>query len=340
MRVYFDPKQLNHDPRLVIHNGKVAPFAEIPERAVVILDRLRLVGYPILQPQPVDYKILQQVHDDVYLEFLKQTTDIKDTDLLVPDTFPDDYRLKLKVPELYNHCGAFALDCSSPISNRTFESALASAGAAYSAALCVLNGEESVAYALCRPPGHHASTLRYGGSCFINTAAIAAFTFIDKGYQVLIIDIDDHHGSGTQFLTYDKSNPALISIHASPSYEYPYYSGFKDEKGIDQGLGYNINLPYDKDCTPEQWYNSITTAVIKYLPKFKPDVLIISLGTDSEPNDPEGGEVGLMPEDFNKIGKFFESLDLPTVIVQEGGYNLMNLDENVYSFLKAWDDVK
>lgn len=335
MKVYFNKKQLEHKIDKISYNGNTVLYHETPERALVILKKLKDNNFEIYNSKDIDFKLLQQIHNNLYLDYLYETQ-YTDSPFCV-DTFPDDPRLKLRIMSIKNHGGAFAYDSTTGIMDKTFESALASASTAYEAAKCVGEGKDNVAYGLCRPPGHHAASMRFGGFCYINNAAFAAQYLLECDLKPLIVDIDDHHGSGTQSIFYDRSDVFTFSIHADPHIEYPYFSGYEDEIGIDEGKGYNKNIIFEKNTTFEKWFSLLVKNLNPTVKSFKPTCLVISIGCDTEKGDVEGGEVEENSLNFKKIGQYFSHLNLPTVIIQEGGYDIKNLADNVYQFLSGFD---
>jgi acetoin utilization deacetylase AcuC-like enzyme len=190
-------------------------------------------------------------------------------------------------------------------------------------------------YGLCRPPGHHAMADQFGGYCFFNNAAVAAQRLIDRGAErVAILDVDYHHGNGTESIFLHRSDVVFVSIHADPREEFPWFAGFADERGIGDGEGANLNLPLAKGATAEAWFAALDTA-LGFVDDVRPDGLVVSLGVDAYEHDPLG-TFALTTADFTRAGEGIRSLRLPTVIVQEGGYAVDALGSNVAAFLAAW----
>ena len=220
-----------------------------------------------------------------------------------------------------------------PIMGDTWFAATAAASGAYAAAQHLRKTGE-LSYALARPPGHHASANKFGGYCYLNNAAIAA-RYLSHYGKVLILDFDFHHGNGTQSIFYDSCDVFYLSIHGDPSIEYPYFTGFENETGIDDGVGYNLNVPLDLHCGPDAYFPALEAALSKVYKTMEPDYVVVSSGFDIADNDPLG-HFGLRPEDFTHLGKLIQGLGKKTIVVQEGGYLVDMLGVNVESFLRAF----
>ncbi|HYH13929.1 MAG TPA: histone deacetylase family protein, partial [Flavisolibacter sp.] len=215
----------------------------------------------------------------------------------------------------------------------TYEASIGAVNTALTGAELILEKGERVVYALCRPPGHHAAHHATGGYCYFNNAAIAAEYFSEHG-QVAILDIDYHHGNGTQDAFYDRKSPLYISLHADPSDAYPFSSGFDDEKGYGQGEGYTINYPLPTDTNNESYLAALDKA-LNDIKKFKADFLVVSAGFDTFEDDTIGG-LGLTVPAYSEIGVRINALNLPTLLVQEGGYDIPHLPIMVTKFLQQF----
>jgi acetoin utilization deacetylase AcuC-like enzyme len=206
---------------------------------------------------------------------------------------------------------------------------LASANCALSAAEAVANEGHS-AFALCRPPGHHAGKDYAGGYCFINNAAVAANWLSAQG-SVAVLDVDYHCGNGTQDIFYDRSDVLTISIHADPNFEYPYYAGYAHETGSGEGMGFHKNFPLEKGADEARYLSALDEA-LTLIREFAPRHVVISAGMDIYAEDPLG-KIQVSTQGIGEIGKKISALELPTVIVMEGGYNNEALGNNIVSFL-------
>ncbi len=225
--------------------------------------------------------------------------------------------------------GYYAFGTGSPILEGTWEAAYWSAQCALSAAGRILRGDR-VAYALCRPPGHHAAADLYGGFCYLNNAAIAARALQQEGGRVAVLDVDYHHGNGTQAIFYDDPEVLYYSIHADPTENYPFYWGYADERGAGPGEGTNYNAPLPRGTGDADYLRHLDAALLT-IADFAPQALVLSLGLDTAVGDEVGGFT-ITPEGFREMGRRIADLGLPTAIVQEGGYRLATLGENAVAF--------
>ncbi|MBT3533365.1 MAG: histone deacetylase family protein, partial [Rhodospirillaceae bacterium] len=230
--------------------------------------------------------------------------------------------------------GYYVADTGCPIGPGTWEATLVSAHVALTAADLVLNGE-TAAYALCRPPGHHAYGDLAGGFCFLNNVAIAAQHMRARSDRVAILDVDVHHGNGTQGIFYDRSDILFCSLHGDPSGFYPYYAGYGDERGTGAGEGYNLNLPQPPGTGDDAYLRSLDTALSAIM-DFAPDYLLVSLGLDTQENDPLG-ILSITTDGFARMGAAIGALGGPSLIVQEGGYLCDEMADNLLAFLKGFE---
>ncbi|MGH7145158.1 MAG: histone deacetylase family protein, partial [Planctomycetota bacterium] len=227
-----------------------------------------------------------------------------------------------------------------PVSRSTYAAALLAVQDALAGVGALLNGEP-LAYALCRPPGHHAEQDRYGGFCFFGNAAIAADQLARRGVKpgarhgkVAVIDVDYHHGNGTQHLLYERFDAFYLSLHGDPRFAYPHFTGWPDEIGAGAGEEHNLNLPlpHDTDCAH---YLKTLDVGLEAVSRYGPDWVVVSLGFDIHRHDPVGG-LGIATEDFRAIGAALKGLNRPTLVVQEGGYAEADLGPSASAFFSAW----
>jgi acetoin utilization deacetylase AcuC-like enzyme len=231
----------------------------------------------------------------------------------------------------YGRIGWFCFDTSSPLSEGSWPAALASADIALSGVDRLLAGERIV-YSLCRPPGHHATRSAFGGFCLLNNAAIAAQALLDGGARrVTILDVDAHHGNGTQQIFYQRGDVQFVSIHMDPEWNYPWFIGRAEERGDGRGAGANLNLPLPAGTTGDHYLTDLTTGV-EALNAFDPDYVVVSLGVDPAAGDPTAG-LALTTDDFNAVGTMLGTIDRPLLIVQEGGYQLHRVGADVRAVL-------
>ncbi len=302
-----------HNPPYEIYDGVYESYAEKPERIESIVNYLREKGFEKLySPENFSIDYIYNIHHKEYIRFLqRRSNSLKEDEVLYP-----------------SYC---IMDTYTPIVAKTYDAAISSVDVALSGAKYIKNGEQ-LAYSLCRPPGHHADYKTMGGYCYFNNAAIAA-NFLSKYGKVAILDIDFHHGNGTQNIFYERSDVLYVSIHADPKFKFPYSSGFENEKGKGEGLGYNKNYPLPLGIENGEYIRTLRMA-IKDVEKFSPKFLIISLGFDTYEKDPIGGFRLTIPI-YRTIAKDISSLKLPTLIIQEGGYAVNALGKIAYEFLQG-----
>lgn len=275
---------------------------------------------------------LHPYHDYIYntCQTLKD-----DKEEFYPDLFPGEGAHLKKKADSPLWGGIWCTDAVTPIKKKTYEVARASAETALTGAQLLREGKEQAVYALCRPSGHHAGPRVFGGYCYFNNAATAAEYLLPSG-KVAIVDIDYHHGNGTQEFFDEVKSVFTSSIHGNPEFEYPYFWGYSEEKGKGQAIGTNHNEPLPPGIQLRE-YSQALGRILDQIQKFNPAFLIISSGFDTHENDPIGS-FKLKTEDYTQIGRQFKSIGLPTLICQEGGYNLNVIGECVKNFLKGFID--
>ena len=337
MKAFFANEQKRHDPKGFLSSGAPQPNPEQPERAERLLAGARAAGCDILRPREHGLGPIAAVHTPEYLEFLENIYPrwqrIEDASQeVIPNIHPlaRDGRYPASA---VGQAGYHMADTSCPISAETWESACWSAWSAVDAADIVLAGERA-AYALCRPPGHHAFADVAGGFCFINNSAVAAQRLLSKSDRVAILDVDLHHGNGTQGIFYARSDVLTVSIHADPVRFYPFFWGHADERGDGPGLGYNLNLPLPRKTGDDGFLAAHDTGLSRSR-SYAPDARVVALGLDAFEGDPFGG-LSVTTDGFARIAETIAGLRLPTVIVQEGGYLCDDLGANLTAFLGDW----
>ena len=325
MKAFYSPAHAAHDPPFEVAGAVRIDHPEKPSRAEAICQALQQADWAeVLAPQQFTREDLLGIHDEGYLEYLATIYPAWvaagfSAEGVVPDCFPPRGPHRPPV-DLVRRAGYYGIDSGTPIVAGTWEAARASAGCALSAAEAVAAGER-FAYALCRPPGHHAGADYCAGFCYLNNAALAADRLRRRGAAKLaILDVDYHHGNGTQDLFWRSGAVFFASIHADPATDYPYYTGFENEQGRGPGAGCNLNLPLP-DGTGEAEYLRALAAALEAIDRFAPEQLVLSLGADTYAEDPLG-RFALPPESYAKIGRAIAALALPVVAVQEGGYNV------------------
>ena len=334
MRCFWDERQRGHAPVSEFFNGALHPAAETAERVDAIL---AAIG-PTEAPRDFGMVPLLKVHTPDYLALLETAhaewrAAGRDGDAF-PYTFPIVGRRPLDLTRIDARLGRHSFDTATPIGERTWDSAYWSAQTALAALDAVLGGESS-AFALTRPPGHHAGVDYLGGYSYLNNAAITAEAALAAGIrQVAILDVDYHHGNGTQDLFYDRSDVAYASIHADPVMDYPYFWGHADESGGGDGDGYNLNLPLPRG-TDWTAYRAALDKALDWIGRFDANLLIVSYGADTYSGDPIS-HFALDTHDYRPMSQAIAALGLPTLIVMEGGYAVDALGANVAGFLSGF----
>lgn len=259
-----------------------------------------------------------------------------DNEEFYPDLFPGE---GAHLPRKFDNPlwgGIWCTDAVTPIMKKTYEVARASAETALTGAELLLNESESVVYSLCRPSGHHAGPRVFGGYCYFNNVVTSAEFLLPAG-KVAILDIDYHHGNGTQEFFQETKSVFTASIHGDPEVEYPYFWGYADETGIGQAEGTNHNEPLPKGTSLAE-YSTALARILKSFQKFDPAYLIVAAGFDTHETDPIGG-FKLRTEDYVEIGKQLKAFGVPTLICQEGGYNVEVLGKCVLNFLSGFMEI-
>jgi acetoin utilization deacetylase AcuC-like enzyme len=335
MRGVFDPLQLGHAPVSELHNGAMMPYSESPARAEAIAAALGP-----LEPA-VDHGEgpLAAVHDRAYLDFLRTAHDrwlqAGRTGDAIAYAFPVVARRALDLQRIDALMGRYSFDASTPVMAGTWAAAYASAQSALTALDIVTVGGERAAFALCRPPGHHAGPDYCGGYCYLNSAAIAAQAAIDGGAnRVAILDIDYHHGNGTQDIFWRRGDVFYASLHADPATDYPFYWGHADEVGEGEGRGANLNLPLPQGTGLDAFRRAQGQA-LEAIARFAPDLLVVSYGADTWEGDPIS-HFKLTTADFAVLARDIAACGWPSLVVMEGGYAVDALGANAARFLGGW----
>ena len=350
MRVFKTDSHSRHHPKSFLARGVPQPCPERPERGDILLAAVSGAGHTIVDADPVNLAALRRVHDPAYLAFLERAwDDWSALDGHGPEIVPNVHstRNMARVPEaIVGRAGHYQADTACPIGPGTWEGVTASAGVAVSAAEALMADMQGAgagarapfAYALCRPPGHHAFADQAGGFCFLNNSALAAEACLAGGARrVAILDVDVHHGNGTQGIFYDRNDVLTVSLHGDPRHYYPFFAGYADERGAGSGRGFNINKPLPKG-TNDQAYHQVLDAVLEDIAAYRPDVLIVALGLDASEADPLAF-FGVTTDGFRHIGTLLAQADLPTLLVQEGGYISDVLGANLVAVLGGFEDA-
>lgn len=326
MKIFWDPVQLAHAPRFFLQRGLVRPNFEVPARADSLLAGVAALGLTPEAPPAADRAALIAVHDGAYLDFLRDSPAgwaalPEKGPELVPNIHPSPEMLANGARPgrtVIGQLGWFTADTSCPIAAETWPAALAAAAGAIAAADEAASGRH--AYALARPPGHHAYAARAGGHCYVNNAAIAAQRLRARGAaRVAVLDIDSHHGNGTQGIFWDRADVLFVSLHGDPEGYYPWYVGHAEERGAGTGLGFNLNRPLPRGADDAAWLAALDDGLAA-IRAFRADALVLSLGFDASVDEPLGF-LRVTADGFARAGAAVAALGLPTAIVQEGGYN-------------------
>ena len=334
MKSFFDPRQFAHAPLRELHNGGFVDFAEKPVRA----ETIRAAIGEISAPTDHGEAAIRAVHDAGYLDFLKTgparwAAAGREGDV-IGYIWPIVGRRPLKLDRIDALAGQYSLDASTPLTADTWDAAYWSAQAVLSALDAVLAGDRA-AFALCRPPGHHAGADYLGGYCYLNTAAIAAQAARDAGAKhVAILDIDYHHGNGTQDIFWTRGDVFYASIHADPATDYPFYWGHADETGEGEGAGTTLNLPLARSAAIDQ-FRAAQRNALEGIARFGPDLLVVSFGADTWEGDPLS-QFKLTTGDYETLARDIAARGWPTVIAMEGGYAVGALGTNVASLLSGF----
>jgi len=337
MKAFLDERQRAHDPKMFMANGARLPNPEQPARVDVLRAAAEAAGCTFAAPADHGMGPVAAIHSPEYLVFLRtihrRWQRIEGAaDEVIPNIHPD--RRTASYPRsAVGQAGFHQADTACPIAAHTWDSAYWSAQTALAATDAVLGGA-AAAYALCRPPGHHAFGDLAGGFCFLNNSAIAAAAFLRGGRRPAILDIDVHHGNGTQGIFYTRSDVLTVSIHADPVRFYPFFWGHASERGEGAGLGCNLNLPLARGTDDEGYLGALDTA-LERVHAFGADALVVALGLDIHEGDPFQGFRVTTPG-FARIAARIAALGIPAAIVQEGGYLQPALGANLESFLTGY----
>jgi len=341
MRIIYDPAQQAHFPQKFMVRGDVKANPETPERAEILLRALTAAGHPVAAPADHGPGPRAAIHTPEYLRFL-ETIAARWQELpgagaeVIPNVHPDS-RTASYPRSAVGQAGYHMADTACPIAAESWPAICASANTAVDAAARLVADGQSI-YALCRPPGHHAFADMAGGFCYLNNSAIAAEYLRRSVARVVVLDVDVHHGNGTQGIFYARRDVLTVSIHADPSDYYPFFWGHAQERGEGEGLGYNLNLPLPVGSGDPEFLAALDQA-FQRIAAFAPDMLVVALGLDASRDDPLQG-MQVSPEGFAKIGGTIGGMPWPTLIVQEGGYVSQSLGENLIAFLGGFEGAR
>ena len=341
MKVFWDDVQQLHTPGFFLQRGVVRPNFEVPARATSLLEGVAALGLTPEQPPSLPDGALETVHTKPYLDYLRTAHAEWSA---VEGAGPEVVANMHPSPEMMLHgarpgaglvgrAGWFSADAACPIGPQTWAAASAAATCALAAAAEAAAGRS--AYALVRPPGHHAYPARAGGHCYLNNAALAAEALLAAGAnKVAILDIDSHHGNGTQGVFWSRSDVFFASVHGDPSGYYPWFVGHGSERGDGEGTDCTLNLPLPQGSNDSTWLAALDTALAA-ITRASPDALVISLGFDASEHEPLN-YFAVTADGFARAGERIAAIGRPAAIVQEGGYDTERLGRLLERFLTAY----
>jgi len=341
MLTVFSDKHALRDSKTELYGGELVPPFECPVRAEHILQRVKDVSLgDVIAPDSSDINAVTRIHDAEFIRFLETCWDQWQTagyqGEAIATCWPARGMQQHRVPShIDGKLGYYAMAAETAISNGTWEAARASVDVALTAQAAIRNGARE-AFALCRPPGHHAAADMFGGYCFINNAAVAAQAFLDQGAtRVALLDVDFHHGNGSQAIFYDRDDVMFLSLHGDPRDAFPHFLGYADELGQGAGQGFNHNYPMGPGTNFATWGAALEDACQK-IRRYAPDALVVSLGVDTFEHDPISF-FKLTSDDFKRYGATISSLGLATLFVMEGGYAVEEIGINAVNVLQGYE---
>lgn len=348
MKAFFSEEQLLHTPQQFMRLGRLSAPTDLPSRAESLQGALAARGIKVEAPADYGRKPLESIHSADYLDYLEtayarwqsqKAPGVDPGPEVLPNLSPyyngrieQSGRGPCPSPSIVAQTGYYLSDLSCPIGPQTWRSALRSTHSAVAAADHVA-ATGGMAYALCRPSGHHAHRDRAGGFCYLNSSAAAASRLLQTWSKVAVLDVDAHHGDGTQNIFYHRSDVMTVSLHADPSAYYPFYTGYAHERGHGPGEGHNLNLPLPHGSGNAPFLAALDTALTA-LGGYAPEALVLALGFDTYKDDPIS-VLKLDIDAYRDIGARVASLGVPTVVVQEGGYMVQAIGPALDAFLQG-----
>lgn len=345
MITFFSSTHERHAPEYEFFRGERVPCFESPARAGIVLNEITARGHRVAAPTADSREFLVRVHTPRYLRFLETAWDqwiALDPSNAGVQPFPAVWpvrtlRSDIEPANFTARLGLYSMDTGSPMVAGTWAAAKVGADAAASAAR-LLSGGERAAFCASRPPGPHAGADFMGGFCFLNNAAVAAQALLAGGCsRVAILDVDYHHGNGTQSIFYERSDVLVVNIHGDPATEYPFYLGHANEIGEAAGEGFNLNLPLPAGTSAENWFAALDVACSR-VAQYGADALVVSLGLDTFAGDPIT-KFSLLSTDYLRLGTTLERLGLPAIFVLEGGYAAKELGINAANVLDGFEQA-
>jgi acetoin utilization deacetylase AcuC-like enzyme len=341
MDIFYSDDHRAHQGQFEFFRGEQVECFEKPARADFVLQAVtaRQIG-AVRAPQAFGLDRIERVHSPRYLAFLArawpQWAALGHSRDAIASVWPTrGFRTDVEPDNFIAQLGLYSFDSGTPLTAGSWQAAKLGADLALSAQAAMAAGQRA-AFSLSRPPGHHAGADFLGGYCFINNAAVATQAFLDQGAQrVAVLDVDYHHGNGTQSIFYDRADVLFQSLHGDPRTEYPFYLGHADETGAGAGLGFNQNYPLPAGCDNALWFEALAAAC-RRIRAYAPDALVISLGVDTYVGDPIS-QFRLDTPEYARLGEALAALRLPTLFILEGGYAVEQIGHNVAEVLAAFD---
>lgn len=338
--IYSDSHKL-HSPRTAVYRGVPANYMEVSERADALIGLVRARNHEVKAPRDFGLAPIAKIHTPDYIAFLQNAYANWQKVVAASGNASRDVaahgfavrQMNERPTSFQGQLGYYLSGSGVPIQERTFDAAVTSAHVAVEAAEAIIGGARQ-AYGLCRPPGHHAYADLAGGFCYFNNAAIAAQHLVEKVGRVAILDFDVHHGNGTQGIFYERNDVFFVSVHVDPNEAYPFYAGFRHQRGEGLGTGYNLNLPLPL-ASPDQVFLQAIQDGLAAIKAFDPAVLLVSLGFDAFIDDPQK-LLAVTTEGFRRTGALVGAVNLPILLIQEGGYNVSKLADNLDAFLDGF----
>ena len=338
--VYSEDHRLHHGQYELI-DGRFLPPFENPTRLDHILARVQEVKLgEVITPRDFGLEPIKRVHSERFVDFMRSAHERwreahGDSDAL-PLCWPNRTLRQTEPETIDGRLSFYSFDAGTPITAGTWRAVTSAANVVLTGMQLIRDGHQWAAFALCRPPGHHAARDLYGGYCFFNNAAIAAQALCDGGAErVAILDVDYHHGNGTQALFYERTDVLFVSLHGHPAQEFPYFLGYEDEIGAGYGEGFNLNFPLRWGTAWPAWSEALVKGLAR-IRDYAPDVLVVSLGVDTFEKDPIS-QFQLKSEDYLQVGERIAGLGLPTLFVMEGGYAVEEIGVNVVNVLTGFE---
>ena len=339
--VFSEDHRLHFGKYELIDGHFVTPF-ECPSRLDRIMDRLEKAKLgKVVPPRDFGLNPIRRVHSQDYIAFMRTAHDKwrathGDIDAL-PICWPTRNLRQIEPEEIEGKLSYYSFDSGTPITSGTWRAVTSAVNVALTGGELIQEGQSAV-FSLCRPPGHHAAADMYGGYCFLNNAAIATQALLDAGAKrVAILDVDYHHGNGTQAIFYHRADVLFVSLHADPAQDFPFFLGCADETGENEGEGFNRNFPM-RWGTGWPTYSESLERGLHHIRSFSPDVLVISLGVDTFEDDPIS-RFRLKSDHFLRLGTKIAKLSRPTLFIMEGGYAVDDIGVNVVNVLTGFENT-